>query len=210
VENIHGQSVAKPRTVKNHTDGRGPYKKPKYVFVQNKHGRRYCYFRRAGSDLVPLPNLPFDHPDFLSAYVNAAQRSGVSMAKSAEFTEARDAAAAGMIADSLIFAMKKARDRAVERDLAFNLTPESVRELFAAQGGTCAMTGLAFAPSNETESRRNPFCPSIDRVDLTLGYIKGNVRIVTCIANVARSDFGDAAFYKMCAAGAEKVRERGG
>lgn len=38
--------------------------------VTKKNGRRYLY-RRVGSQLVPLPNLPENHPDFLRAYHEA-------------------------------------------------------------------------------------------------------------------------------------------
>ncbi|WP_299830744.1 hypothetical protein [uncultured Roseobacter sp.] len=33
--------------------------------------------------------------------------------------------------------------------------------------------------------------PSIDRIDNAEGYTLGNIRIVTVIANMARSDFSD-------------------
>lgn len=38
--------------------------------VTKKNGRRYIY-RRVGAQLVPLPNLPETHPDFIRAYVEA-------------------------------------------------------------------------------------------------------------------------------------------
>lgn len=39
--------------------------------VRKKSGRLYTYFRRAGQPLIRLPDLPHDHPDFLSAYLAA-------------------------------------------------------------------------------------------------------------------------------------------
>jgi hypothetical protein len=44
------------------------YKLPKYVqaFV-DRDGRAYHYFRRRGSERVPLPGLPWS-PEFMAAY----------------------------------------------------------------------------------------------------------------------------------------------
>lgn len=208
MENLAERKKDKPRTVKNKDDGWGPYRKPRNVHIVYQNKKRYCYYRKRGVGSIALPNLPYDHPDFLSAYIDAATQCGDMIGGNQGVMVAKKVADAEAIASSLGVAMRKAKSRAAERELAFNLTQESMQELFVAQNGKCAMTGLAFTPNHDTESRRNPFGPSIDRVDLTLGYIKGNVRIVTCIANCARSDFGDEAFYRMCAAGALKFQER--
>lgn len=40
--------------------------------VVKANGRRYLY-RRVGAQLVPLPNLPENHPDFIAAYVEAGK-----------------------------------------------------------------------------------------------------------------------------------------
>lgn len=40
--------------------------------VTKPNGRRYKY-RRVGSALIPLPNLPENHPDFIAAYVAAGE-----------------------------------------------------------------------------------------------------------------------------------------
>lgn len=36
--------------------------------------RLYTYFRRKGQPLIPLPDLPRDHPDFLAAYIEARRQ----------------------------------------------------------------------------------------------------------------------------------------
>lgn len=48
----------------------------------------------------------------------------------------------------------------------------------------CAMTDVALSWDGPT--RNNPLLPSPDRIDATLGYVPGNVRIVSWIYNRAR------------------------
>ena len=41
------------------------------VLTVQRGGKTYRYLRRKGQKLVPLPDLPTDHPDFLAAYAKA-------------------------------------------------------------------------------------------------------------------------------------------
>lgn len=106
--------------------------------------------------------------------------------------------------------LKVALRRAVYRDTRKNrrsdITIEYLRELFIAQRGRCALTGFPITAEHRFQSVRNPLAPSIDRMDGDLGYRRGNVQIVTTIANVAKSDFGEDAFYEMCAAAVHHQR----
>lgn len=60
------------------------------------------------------------------------------------------------------------------------------------------LTGMEFSFQEFQGSARLPFGPSVDRVDNSRGYIKGNIRVTTVMANLARSDFPDQIFLQMC------------
>lgn len=84
-----------------------------------------------------------------------------------------------------------------------------------AQKFRCAILGRKFDDpyaGNEPVGKRQriPFSPSVDRIDCSIGYVPGNVRIVCLIVNFALSNFGDGAFHEMCEAWARFriVRER--
>jgi hypothetical protein len=56
-------------------------------------------------------------------------------------------------------------------------------------------------PSDGLEWERrtgDPWKPSLDRIEGTRGYRRGNVRFVTVIANLAKSGFSDAAVIELC------------
>lgn len=57
--------------------------------------------------------------------------------------------------------------------------------------GVCSVTGLPLTLDFDGISRRNPWAPSIDRLDNSRGYHLDNVRLVCCAFNIMRSDFSD-------------------
>ena len=71
--------------------------------------------------------------------------------------------------------------------------------MYLTQNKKCTLTKIDFVFEKVKTSKR-PFAPSIDRVDSTLGYVKGNVRLVCTIVNIALNEFGDEIFGKMCEA----------
>ena len=85
----------------------------------------------------------------------------------------------------------------------FDITAEFIRELFFNQNGKCALTKIPFTfkpiKHNSHKGRcKDPFSPSIDRIDSSKGYTKDNVRLVCMIVNLALNEFGDKNFSKMC------------
>lgn len=148
-------------------------------------GKPYYYFQRKGLNLIPLPN-PLEAPDlFLDAYEVAKSTPLVSEL-------------ADDIRAAIRQTLKRASTRSKEKGMAFDLTYDFLCQLFVGQNGLCAMTGIKMTTIKKYDCRRNPFAPSIDRIDSSEGYIVGNVQYVTAIANIAKSDYGEAPFYAMC------------
>lgn len=76
--------------------------------------------------------------------------------------------------------------RAKLRDNTCSLTRDWVLERI--QCG-CALTGLSF----DLTARRHPLSPSIDRIDVKLGYSPSNCRVIALALNVGLSDWGISA-----------------
>jgi hypothetical protein len=90
--------------------------------------------------------------------------------------------------------LAKARDRKhlieeTDLDLPY------LKALWEQQQGRCALSGINMVlPTGIAEwvsDKGNPWKPSLDRIDSTKGYIKGNVRYVTVIANLCKQGFSD-------------------
>jgi len=73
----------------------------------------------------------------------------------------------------------ESRARAKRNGLAFNLEPSDI-----VIPASCPVFGFAFRTGRENRD----FAASVDRIDCTLGYVKGNVRVISYLANRMKSN----------------------
>lgn len=93
-----------------------------------------------------------------------------------------------------------AKSRASKKGQKFDLTEPYLTSMYREQRGRCAVSQLEMETDPVKIGVRKPFSASVDRIDNSKGYEKDNVRLVCLIVNIARSDFGDHALFKMCEA----------
>lgn len=84
------------------------------------------------------------------------------------------------------------RQRAKKKGIEHTLTYEDIEELLSTQGRRCVFTKIPF----ETDRRdavggKNPWSPSLDRVDSRKGYVKGNVQLTSLMYNMCKHTFTD-------------------
>ena len=79
-----------------------------------------------------------------------------------------------------------AERRAILAKKSFTLTPHEFLRVVAAANGACQISGIPFEKTKE----KSPFAPSLDRMDCSMGYENGNVRLVCHVANVAMNTWG--------------------
>jgi hypothetical protein len=86
---------------------------------------------------------------------------------------------------------------AVLRGYKFDLTPEDVWAAYEQQNGKCALTNLSiqFFPDY---NRVHLQTASLDRIDSSLGYVKGNIQIVHQVVNPMKSYLTDEEFVAFC------------
>lgn len=86
--------------------------------------------------------------------------------------------------------------RGSSRGLPMDIDPEYLRQLWNEQSGRCPVTGWTMIlPFPNTSGGwphgHHPRNASIDRIDQTKGYVRGNVRFVALMANYARHSWTD-------------------
>lgn len=67
--------------------------------------------------------------------------------------------------------------------------------------GVCEATGIPFdlnSVSSNTVHAKNPWVPSIDRIDSNKPYLKNNVQVVVYMYNVCKAEFTHADVVKFC------------
>lgn len=82
--------------------------------------------------------------------------------------------------------VKSARERALKRGLAFSLTPQTI-----ALPDHCPVLGIPLdyhAGKRATQGGPSPNSPSLDRINNAMGYVDGNVQVISVRANRIKSD----------------------
>lgn len=65
--------------------------------------------------------------------------------------------------------------------------------------GHCEVTGIPFDLTSEGNGHtKNPWVPSIDRIDSSKPYLKDNIQIVVFMYNVCKSEFTHEDVLKFC------------
>lgn len=99
--------------------------------------------------------------------------------------------------------IRTSRNSAKLKGIEFELEAEVIFAMITVQGNKCALTGMDFTWDWGGEYRANPFAPSIDRRDSRKGYTYDNIQIVCHIVNVAKNEFPQEIFDRMCRARTE-------
>lgn len=89
--------------------------------------------------------------------------------------------------------IKSARKRAKKKNIDFNLDINWLTKQFENQKNKCALTAIDFVIPKK-RGIKNPYAPSLDRIDPNKGYTKDNVRIVLYIVNCCLHNFDENTF----------------
>jgi hypothetical protein len=76
----------------------------------------------------------------------------------------------------------------------YNVDIEYIKEIWDQQDGKCALTNIPIVlrtHTNVINKKADPYSASIDRIDNSKGYIKGNIRFVSLIVNYAKNAWKD-------------------
>lgn len=91
---------------------------------------------------------------------------------------------------SLYRSLSDCKKRAKRKNIKCNITHEDLDHLLFINSDRCSISGMKFKRRDETYYR-NAYAPSIDRIDCSKGYIKGNIRIVAYCINNAMNEWGE-------------------
>lgn len=75
-----------------------------------------------------------------------------------------------------------------------DISLEDLKQLWESQMGICPLTGKNLS----IEHNYSPYQASLDRIDNSKGYIKGNLRYIALIANYCRNNFADQEVFDFC------------
>lgn len=88
---------------------------------------------------------------------------------------------------------------AKRRYCEFDLTLEYLKELWESQKGICPYSGVKLNLSTYTGLKNNPiYSASLDRIDSSKGYVKGNVQYVSICMNYMKCQLTHEQTIKLC------------
>lgn len=90
-----------------------------------------------------------------------------------------------------------ARARAKKQSIPFNIDTIYIKSLWDLENGRCALSGRELTLDYNPKGGPHMNGPSLDKIIPELGYIPGNVRIVTYHVNTALSNFGEEALIQL-------------
>ena len=101
----------------------------------------------------------------------------------------------------------RAKQRNKKKQYGCNITVVYLKDLWDKQNGICPFTGLELIlplGTGKTFINSLPNNASLDRIDNSKGYIEGNVRFISYMANLGRQSFSDDQLINFCQAVSNK------
>lgn len=119
-----------------------------------------------------------DNKERTSEYNKKTQAKRIANGKMLAYQQSRRASKAGYL-DRFMERIKKECPNS-------DISREYLDSIF---GSSCAVTGVPFQYSKRKyQYLRNPYSPSIDRIDSSKEYMRGNVQVVLTTVNLAKTD----------------------
>jgi hypothetical protein len=88
------------------------------------------------------------------------------------------------------------------KSLDVNITVDDLKELYEAQNGLCALSGIKMTMDTymvkENQHIINKYNISVDRINSDKGYDKDNIQLVCAIVNRMKTDLPDNDFIDLC------------
>lgn len=167
--------------------------------IKRRNGSVRYFFRRGGLPRARLPGQP-GAPEFVVAYEMALAGSLPPRKAKAAIPLPKVAVVERYAKAVMKPVWHRAKGRSVKSGLAFDISLDDLAAMFIGQAGICALTEIPFQYSPSGDFHKAPFAPSLDRIDNSKGYIRGNIRLVCVAMNFALGEWGEDTFRRMARA----------
>lgn len=87
--------------------------------------------------------------------------------------------------------------RSRRKERLCNISVDDIFDLVISSNGRCQVTDIPFSMNKPQNCRTAPYFPSIDRIDSSKGYCKGNCRLICYAVNMALNQWGDQVLEKI-------------
>jgi hypothetical protein len=92
--------------------------------------------------------------------------------------------------------VNSAKTRARNKGWDFDLDKNRIKRVV--MKGVCQVTGVPFQLANPTKATKNPYAPSLDRINSNRGYVHANVKVVIWQYNNMKQDLTNQELVTVC------------
>ena len=123
-----------------------------------------------------------------------------------EVVRQRDLKRKGTLTGKLTNLVTQSKYRAKTSGKSHNINTDYLRGLYEGQEGRCAISGIEMSIRGTQHSSDYWYSISIDRIDSTKGYVKGNVQLTCTGINRMKCTMTDEQFIEICKCVAERFK----
>jgi hypothetical protein len=88
--------------------------------------------------------------------------------------------------------------RTKNRGKEVNIDLDDLLEIWESQNGICPYTGIKLLHPKDSKDKQIYFKASLDRIDSSLGYVKGNIQFISAAANFAKGSMSHEDMIEFC------------
>ena len=129
-------------------------------------------------------------------YAKVGRRNTCKKCRSSQYKSLRKARLStleGLLQERMKDVRRRGKKRGVDIDVEYLLA------LYEGQRGKCAISGLPMTiEARDLGYTNSSSVISVDRIDSSIGYLKGNVQLVCCSVNTMKSNMNQKDFLELC------------
>ena len=99
--------------------------------------------------------------------------------------------------------------RSKSRGVKCEITPQDIKDIWP-QDNICPILGIEMIHNFDVSGSHSNYSPSLDSIDPSKGYVRGNIVICSFLANRIKNDVIDPNVFKKIATWLEKILVKGG
>jgi hypothetical protein len=98
----------------------------------------------------------------------------------------------------------------LKRNYVVEVTIDDLKEQWEKQLGVCEFTGVELMLSTYSKIEKNPiYTASLDRIDSSKGYVKGNIRWISRAINWMKNEMSDDMVWSLCHIISKNITKKG-
>jgi hypothetical protein len=94
--------------------------------------------------------------------------------------------------------LRRVKNRAKDNGKFYDITLDDLLDQWIKQKGICVYTGIELTHPKKGNEKSLIYTASLDRIDSSIGYVKGNIQFISAAANMAKNNMTHEQMVEFC------------